>query len=321
MKAIVFVLVFLAPPMLKKIFLKWFCHARFGKHSRIGWFSAVVGEKIFMGDYSVVRPLTLINLDGEIELGAYSEISSFTLVYGSSSLRLGEGSYIGPQSLINVEDEIVIGKESAIGARGMIFTHGSFLSYTEGYFVKLNGVKLGERVWCAAGVFISPGVEIGNNSFVNSGSVVTQSIPEGSVVEGNPARVIYPMSRVKREMTARHVDLALEKILKEFAEICLRRELKINIQEAKRDRLYFMWRGRKYCICIIPSSAQPNEYPATSDAVKRICITNCPGWEPAKTDIIFDMQLMQTVFNQDRIQEALRIFALRYFGLRFRNRS
>jgi acetyltransferase-like isoleucine patch superfamily enzyme len=268
-----------------------------------------------------VRPLTLINLDGEIELGAYSEISSFTLVYGSSSLKLGEGSYIGPQSLINVEDEVVIGKESAIGARGMIFTHGSFLPYTEGYFVKLNGVRLGERVWCAAGVFISPGVEIGNNSFVNSGSVVTQSIPEGSVVEGNPAKVIYPMSRVKREMTARHVDLALEKILKEFAEICLRRELRINIQEAKRDQLCFMWRGRKYCICIIPSSAQPDEYTTTSDAVKRICITNCPGWKPAKTDIIFDMHSMQTVFNQDRIQEALRIFALRYFGLRFRDRS
>jgi acetyltransferase-like isoleucine patch superfamily enzyme len=319
MKAIVFGLVFIAPPFLKKVLLKWFCKAKFGKQSHIGWFSAMVGERIRMDEFSVVRPFTLINLDGEIMMGAYSEISSFCLVYGSSSLRVGDGSYIGPQSLINVEDEVVIGRESAIGARGMVFTHGSFLPYTEGYFIKLNGVTLGDRVWCAAGVFLSPGVEVGSNSFVNSGSVVTHSIPEGSVAEGNPAKVIYPMNKVKREMTLKHVDLALERILKEFSEVCLQREYKIEIKEAKRDRLIFAWRGRQYCICIIPSTAQPDEYAASPNFDKRICLVNSSVWKPARADIIFDLQLMQTVFKQDRIQEALRVFTLRYFGLRFRN--
>ncbi|MFN6999542.1 MAG: hypothetical protein ACK4ST_05855, partial [Elioraea tepidiphila] len=49
--------------------------------------------------------------------------------------------------------------------------------------------------------------------------VVTQSIPPGSVVEGNPARVIQPMDAVRRKMSPRRVDVALQQVLKDFARV------------------------------------------------------------------------------------------------------
>ncbi|WP_251026745.1 MULTISPECIES: hypothetical protein [unclassified Bacillus (in: firmicutes)] len=37
---------------------------------------------------------------------------------------------------------------------------------------------------------IMPGVTVGKNSIVAAGSIVTESVPEGSIVAGNPAKII-----------------------------------------------------------------------------------------------------------------------------------
>ena len=319
MSAVLLGLVFISPPFLKKWLLKWFGGAKFGHQAQIGWFSSVVGNHVEMGDYSVVRPFTLIYVDGDVRLKAYSEISSFCMVYGSSTLEVGEGSYIGPHSLINVDELVSIGNASALGARTMIFTHGSFFPYTQGYWVKLAGVTLGDKVWCAAGVFIHPGVEIGENSFVNSGAVVAQSIPAGSIAEGNPAKVIYPMERVQRKMTPRHVDLALEKVLDGFVEIGLRRELGLDLIEREKGKVEFIYRGTRYMIQIIPSSGDVTPDEALTQGGKFIYLVNCAGWKPVKPSLVFDIENMVTTFSKDRIHTALRLFALRYYGMRFKD--
>ena len=41
-----------------------------------------------------------------------------------------------------------------------------------------------------AGVIINPGVTIGKNTVIGSGSVVTKDIPSGVVAVGNPCRVL-----------------------------------------------------------------------------------------------------------------------------------
>jgi len=314
-----FGLVFISPPFLKKWLLKWFIGAKLGYKAHIGWFSSVMGRQVIMGDYSVIRPFTFINLDGDVRLKNYSEVSSFCLVYGSSTMELGEGSYIGPQSLINVDEQVSIGNDSALGARAMVFTHGSFFPVTQGYWVKLAGVTLGDKVWCAAGVFIHPGVEIGENSFVNSGSVVSQSIPAGSIAEGNPAKVIYPMERVQRKMSPRHVDLTLEKILTSFEEIGLRRELGINELQHEKGMVEFIYQRKKYQISIVPSTGEVPGVELLTPEVIPIYVVNCPEWKPVKPFMVFDVNKMVTPFSKDRIHTALRLFALRYYGLRFKD--
>lgn len=51
-------------------------------------------------------------------------------------------------------------------------------------------IKVGNNVWFGGGCRIMPGVTIGDNCVIGSGSVVTKDIPANSVAAGNPARII-----------------------------------------------------------------------------------------------------------------------------------
>jgi len=60
-------------------------------------------------------------------------------------------------------------------------------------------VRIGDRVWLAAGVQVLKGVVIGDDSVVGTQSVVTKSIPAGSLAVGSPARVVRPGVRWDRK--------------------------------------------------------------------------------------------------------------------------
>jgi acetyltransferase-like isoleucine patch superfamily enzyme len=51
-------------------------------------------------------------------------------------------------------------------------------------------ILIGRNVWISAGCAILKGVQIGEDSVVGFGSVVTKSIPEGKIVAGNPAVIV-----------------------------------------------------------------------------------------------------------------------------------
>ena len=57
-----------------------------------------------------------------------------------------------------------------------------------------NPVAIGDNVWIGTHSLILPGVKIGSNSIIASGSVVTKSVPSGVVVGGNPAKIIKELS-------------------------------------------------------------------------------------------------------------------------------
>lgn len=50
-----------------------------------------------------------------------------------------------------------------------------------------SGVRIGKRVFVGPGAIILPDVEIGDGAVVTAGSVVTNSVPAMTVVQGNPA--------------------------------------------------------------------------------------------------------------------------------------
>ena len=51
-------------------------------------------------------------------------------------------------------------------------------------------VEIGSDVFIGINSIILPGVEIGDNVIVAAGSMVVKSVPSGSIVGGNPARII-----------------------------------------------------------------------------------------------------------------------------------
>ena len=317
MRMLLFGLIFFLPPALKPWALRRFCNARIGRRVSIGWFASVMAREIELGDYAAVRAGTLIRLDGKFRLGRQSEIANFCLIYGAADLEIGDQCYIGPQCLINCDEPVRMGYYSALGPRTMVFTHGSFLPFTQGYWVKLAGVTIGDYVWCAAGVFLHPGVEIGDETFVNSRSVVTQSIPPGSVVEGNPARVIQPMDAVRRKMSPRRVDVALQQVLKDFARVTLEREWGLIDVERSPNRLAFRWKGRRYTIVLTPSSTSPDAIPAPSGDETLVYLANLPDYTPPPGMLWLDAAALSAIESNDPVYEALRIFMQRYYGIRF----
>jgi acetyltransferase-like isoleucine patch superfamily enzyme len=111
-----------------------------------------------------------------------------------SAIEIGDGVQINNNAFIKSE-----GPGIRIGARALL---GSEVTIYDSDFHDLrpdrrrNGrpnmaaVELAENVFIGDRVMILKGVRIGANSVVGAGSIVTSSIPEGTIAAGNPARAI-----------------------------------------------------------------------------------------------------------------------------------
>ncbi|MBU5468301.1 sugar O-acetyltransferase [Virgibacillus sp. MSJ-26] len=51
-------------------------------------------------------------------------------------------------------------------------------------------ITIGNNVWIGGSAIINPGVKIGDNVVIASGSVITRDIPDNVVMGGNPAKII-----------------------------------------------------------------------------------------------------------------------------------
>lgn len=70
-----------------------------------------------------------------------------------------------------------------------ILTHDASTHIFTGYS-KIGGVSIGNNVFIGYGSIVLPGINIGNDCIVGAGSIVTKDVPDGSVVAGNPAKII-----------------------------------------------------------------------------------------------------------------------------------
>jgi acetyltransferase-like isoleucine patch superfamily enzyme len=84
-----------------------------------------------------------------------------------------------------------IGADSYIAFGAVILTH----DMTRGIYAD---TRIGERCFVGAHALILPGITIGEGSIVGAGSVVTRDVPSGTIVAGNPARVVREGIRTYR---------------------------------------------------------------------------------------------------------------------------
>lgn len=86
---------------------------------------------------------------------------------------------------------VTIGNNVLIGPNVSIYTAGHPLCSK----TRIAGLEyaypitIGDNVWIGGNVVINPGVSIGENSVIGSGSVLTQSIPANVMAAGNPCCV------------------------------------------------------------------------------------------------------------------------------------
>jgi maltose O-acetyltransferase len=90
---------------------------------------------------------------------------------------------------------ISIGSQSGLSPGVVVMVHDASMRRHMGY-TRIAPVAIGDRVFVGAGAIILPGSRIGDGSIVGAGSVVRGDIPPGSMVVGNPAKVVSDVASV-----------------------------------------------------------------------------------------------------------------------------
>lgn len=117
-------------------------------------------------------------------------------------VKIGENCSIGSYNFGSEPYLIEIGNHVQITDGVKFFTHGGGWVLREEYpdFDCFGKIKVGNNVYIGNNALIMPGVSIGNNVVIGAGTVVTKSIPDNSVVVGNPGRIVGDISDFKKKM-------------------------------------------------------------------------------------------------------------------------
>jgi acetyltransferase-like isoleucine patch superfamily enzyme len=114
-------------------------------------------------------------------------------------VKIGKDVYIGDNVHLDLfHPELITIKDNvSIGMRTMIFTHRSHWSpFLEKIYPRLTAeVTIEKGSWIAPGCIILPGVTIGENSVIGSGSIVLKNVEPYTIAAGNPAKVIKRIDR------------------------------------------------------------------------------------------------------------------------------
>ena len=107
-------------------------------------------------------------------------------------VKIGEDTFIATKKWSWEPYLVSIGNHCGIAQDVSFHTHGGG-RIARKYIPDFDAFgRIVVQDWCyvGSGAQIMPGVTIGENSMVAAGSIVTKSVPPGSVVAGNPARII-----------------------------------------------------------------------------------------------------------------------------------
>jgi maltose O-acetyltransferase len=116
--------------------------------------------------------------------------------YGSN-IVLGEKVFFNFNCVVLDVAAVRIGTNVLFGPAVQIYAATHPLSAAE----RRTGLELGKKivigddVWIGGGAIICPGVQIGGESVIGAGSVVTKDIPDGVFAADNPCRVLRTISR------------------------------------------------------------------------------------------------------------------------------
>jgi len=143
----------------------------------------------------------LTEVQDDVAIGAATRVGSFTLIHAGA--RIGQGCTIGSHCnvcLAQIGDRVSIQTGCHI-TRGVVIEDDVFVgpgvitlndkTMTGG---DLRGPIIRRGAKIGGGSVLLPGVEIGRDAVVGSGSIVTKSVPDGATVAGNPARALARMT-------------------------------------------------------------------------------------------------------------------------------
>lgn len=131
---------------------------------------------------------------GDVQLDKGASVWYGAVLRGDRGvIRIGENT--------NVQDNCVIHEGTTVG-KGCSIGHTAIL----------HGCTVGDNVVVGMGAILLNGAVIGENCLIGAGSVVTgkMNAPAGSLILGNPAKVVKPLSEEQLEYIRQDAELYVE---------------------------------------------------------------------------------------------------------------
>lgn len=107
-------------------------------------------------------------------------------------IHIGKNFYANFNFIIVDDAEVSIGDNVLVGPNVTLTTAGhpeNMVDRIAGYQYSLP-ISIGNNTWIGSNVVVNPGVRIGENVIIGSGSIVTKDIPDNVVAFGVPCKVI-----------------------------------------------------------------------------------------------------------------------------------
>jgi acetyltransferase-like isoleucine patch superfamily enzyme len=189
---------------------------KIGKNVKIGFMTLILANKVKIEDNVRIGALNIFRMN-KLIIGSDSIIRSLNMMLGPKNLKLGKRiQIVGPFTFMNLAEDIELDDRCGLGSHSIFYTHGVYLPYTEGNPRKFGKIYLGKRVWSPCHVVFLPGVNIGDDSIITTGSVVNSSFPKNSLIAGNPAKMISKASNLKTVMTKEKLHERMREIISGF---------------------------------------------------------------------------------------------------------
>jgi len=131
-----------------------------------------------------------------------TRISSSSIILNPENLDIADNVWLWHYSIIDASNNVSIGEGCQIGAWVGIFTHSSHIairlyggnSYIQTPIEERKGylkgaVSIGAYTFIGAKATIMPNVSVGKGCLIAAGTMVNKSVPDFSIVVGNPGVV------------------------------------------------------------------------------------------------------------------------------------
>jgi acetyltransferase-like isoleucine patch superfamily enzyme len=116
---------------------------------------------------------------------------SFGTLFSQSGARLDERVYVGPRcslGLVHIERDVLLGAGVQVTSGRHTHGTGDVDTPIRDQATTRTLVRIGAGTWIGSGAIVM--ADIGSNSVVGAGSVVTTPLPADVVAVGAPARII-----------------------------------------------------------------------------------------------------------------------------------
>ncbi|WP_160687138.1 N-acetyltransferase [Clostridium sp. C2-6-12] len=190
-----------------------------------------IGARCILGEYLMDFYRDRINQTHPLIIGENALIRSEAIIYGNTTIGnnfqtghrvtirensiIGDNVRIGTSSdiqeectignYVSIHSNVFMGEKNTIKNYVWIFPHVIFTNDPTPPSQTIIGSTVEDYAVVAAGSIILPGLNVGKESLVGAGSIVTKNVEKETVVAGNPAKRICLTKDIENKVTGSQI--------------------------------------------------------------------------------------------------------------------